>query len=300
LADHELALVGFQQTLSTKVAENGFASLDEVVELLRLQPRQAEIAGFIEQQSLQLTAVESELRQLESRLQHETSQFDSTYTEAEIQFVQKQLAEKQDIAGQEIRRLENTLHKQQQYQQKYQLLETELLTAQEMYRETEIIINLIQDEQGGFRRKIQQLLIDKLLSQTNQILEKINGRYYVRSAPSEHGLALEIEDTKQKNARRLPKTLSGGESFIISLALALGLAEIGNNGKTIESLFLDEGFGNLDSEALYLAMGALEGLKIQGKTVGVISHVEGVKKRIKTQIELVKKPNGLSELKLVA
>jgi exonuclease SbcC len=84
------------------------------------------------------------------------------------------------------------------------------------------------------------------------------------------------------------------------LSLALALAELANNGQSIESLFLDEGFGNLDAESLYLAMGALEGLSIQGKTVGVISHVEGVKKRIKTQIELVKKPNGLSELKLVA
>jgi exonuclease SbcC len=143
-------------------------------------------------------------------------------------------------------------------------------------------------------------MVDKLLSQTNQILEKLSGRYYVRSTDSELGLALEIEDTKQKNLRRLPQTLSGGESFVVSLALALGLAEIANNGKAIDSLFLDEGFGNLDADALYMAMSTLESLKTHGKIVGVISHVEGVKKRIKTQIELVKKPNGLSELKMVA
>ena len=94
--------------------------------------------------------------------------------------------------------------------------------------------------------------------------------------------------------------MSGGESFVVSLALALALAEIANNGKAIHSLFLDEGFGNLDAESLYLAMSTLETLKTHGKTVGIISHVEGVKKRIKTQIELVKKPNGFSELKMVA
>ncbi|WFP50731.1 SbcC/MukB-like Walker B domain-containing protein [Methylomonas sp. EFPC3] len=138
------------------------------------------------------------------------------------------------------------------------------------------------------------------MSKANQILEKLSGRYYVRSAVNDHGLALEIEDTKQRNLRRLPKTLSGGESFVVSLALALALAEIANNGRAIDSLFLDEGFGNLDAEALYLAMSALEGLTTQGKTVGVISHVDAVKKRIKTQIELVKKANGLSELKMVA
>jgi exonuclease SbcC len=73
-----------------------------------------------------------------------------------------------------------------------------------------------------------------------------------------------------------------------------------NNGHAVESLFLDEGFGNLDAESLYLAMTTLESLKTHGKVVGVISHVEGVHKRIKTQIEMIKKPNGLSALKMVS
>ena len=221
-------------------------------------------------------------------------------TEADLTSGLAQIAEKLDIAEQEIRTLQIKVDKQHQYRLKYQTLENELTVQRKLFLESEAEIGQINDGQGGLRRKIQDLLVDKLLSQTNRILEKISGRYYMRSAASDHGLALEIEDTKQKNVRRLPKTLSGGESFVVSLALALGLAEIANNGKAIESLFLDEGFGNLDAEALYLAMGALEGLKIQGKTVGVISHVEGVKKHIKTQIELVKKSNGLSELKLVA
>jgi exonuclease SbcC len=162
-------------------------------------------------------------------------------------------------------------------------------------------IKLIPDENGlHFRRKVQNIMADKLLSQANQILEKLSGRYYVRKVESEHGLAIEIEDTKQHNMRRMPKTLSGGESFIVSLALALGLAEMANNGHAVESLFLDEGFGNLDAESLYLAMTTLESLKTHGKVVGVISHVEGVHKRIKTQIEMIKKPNGLSALKMVS
>ncbi len=151
-----------------------------------------------------------------------------------------------------------------------------------------------------FRHKVQQSLIDKLLSHANRVLEKISGRYYLRKVESEHGLALEIEDTKQKNVRRLPKTLSGGESFVVSLSLALGLADIASNGHAIDTLFLDEGFGNLDEESLYLVMTTLEGLKIQGKLVGVISHVEGVRKRIKTQIEMIKQPNGFSALKVTS
>jgi len=73
-----------------------------------------------------------------------------------------------------------------------------------------------------------------------------------------------------------------------------------NNGRAIESFIFGRSFGNLDAESLYMAMGALEGLKIQGKTVGVISHVEGVKKRIKTQIELGEKTQRPKRMKMVA
>ncbi|MDO9268922.1 MAG: SbcC/MukB-like Walker B domain-containing protein, partial [Methylobacter sp.] len=140
----------------------------------------------------------------------------------------------------------------------------------------------------------------QLLSQTNAMLEKVSGRYYLRSVPSEQGLALAIEDTYQGNVHRLPKTLSGGESFVVSLALALGLSELANNGKSVDSLFLDEGFGNLDAETLYTVISTLEGLHTHGKTVGVISHVEGVQKRFKAQLQVVKKPNGMGMLKQVS
>jgi exonuclease SbcC len=149
----------------------------------------------------------------------------------------------------------------------------------------------------AFRRRVQGRVAGQLLSQTNQILEKISGRYYLRQVPSEQGLALEVEDTYQANVRRLPKTLSGGESFVVSLALALGLSELANNGRSVDSLFLDEGFGNLDAESLYTVISTLESLHTHGKTVGVISHVEAVQKRFKAQLQVVKKPNGMGELK---
>jgi exonuclease SbcC len=233
-------------------------------------------------------------------LKEELQDFDDSISEQDLLDLQRLLAEKIEIAEHEVRNLLNKLDKQQKYRRKHQSLEVEL----DEYRRQLALVAAeslsLQAEPAEVKAKVKELLITQLLNQANQILEKISGRYYLRSVPSEHGLALEIEDSKQGNVRRLPKTLSGGESFIVSLALSLALADIANNGKTIESLFLDEGFGNLDAEALYMAMSALEVLKFQGRTVGIISHVEAVKKRIKTQIELVKKANGLSELKLVA
>jgi exonuclease SbcC len=159
-------------------------------------------------------------------------------------------------------------------------------------------VAFLTEESGmAIRRRVQGQIAEQLLSQTNAILEKISGRYYLRQAPCEQGLALEVEDTYQANVRRLPKTLSGGESFIVSLALALGLSELASNGRSVDSLFLDEGFGNLDADSLYTVISTLESLHTHGKTVGVISHVEAVQKRIKAQLQVVKKPNGLGELK---
>ncbi|MCK5355585.1 MAG: hypothetical protein KAJ63_10740, partial [Methyloprofundus sp.] len=90
--------------------------------------------------------------------------------------------------------------------------------------------------------------------------------------------------------------LSGGETFVVSLAMALGLSEIANSGRAIDSLFIDEGFGNLDAETLYTVVSTLERLTAKGKTVGIISHVEGIKSHIKVQIELLKQADGMSRI----
>ncbi|MEY4210405.1 MAG: hypothetical protein RLZ92_785 [Pseudomonadota bacterium] len=296
----QLELEGMQRVVAGNIAEAGFGSINDFHALLRLIDRQPELEENYKAYAEQLNQLNAQLNQLNIALQQELLGFDSSLSALDLQSLKTQLAQKLDICKQEIQTLENKLYKQQQYREKHQILEAELIQQYRKLAQAKAEMDSITDQQGGLRRRVQQLLIDKLLSEANRILEKINGRYYLRNSESEHGLALEIEDSKQNNLRRLPKTLSGGESFVVSLSLALALAELANNGQSIESLFLDEGFGNLDAESLYLAMGALEGLSIQGKTVGVISHVEGVKKRIKTQIELVKKPNGLSELKLVA
>ncbi|AEF98936.1 SbcC/MukB-like Walker B domain-containing protein [Methylomonas methanica] len=289
------------QTLSDKMAGTAFTTVDEIRDLMHLIAREADIRQQLDSDTSKLAEIERQKQELAALLDNELAAvLANKLSEPEIRQVLKQLTQQLDIAEQEVQTLENKLAKQQQYREKHQTLHEQLAAEQQLFSQAQAELKTINDDPAGFRRQIQQLMTDKLLAQTNLILEKLSGRYYVRSGSSEHGLALEIEDTKQKNVHRSPQTLSGGESFVVSLALALALAEIANNGKAIDSLFLDEGFGNLDAESLYLAMSTLENLKTHGKTVGVISHVEGVKKRIKTQIELVKKPNGLSELKLVA
>ena len=87
-------------------------------------------------------------------------------------------------------------------------------------------------------------------------------------------------------------SLSGGESFLISLALALGLSSLSSNNLKVESLFIDEGFGSLDADSLRTAMEALEQLQMQGRKIGVISHVQEMSERISVQVQVHKKING--------
>ncbi len=95
-------------------------------------------------------------------------------------------------------------------------------------------------------------------------------------------------DTWQADAARDTRTLSGGESFLVSLALALALSDLVSVKTRIESLFLDEGFGTLDGETLEVALDALDNLNASGKTIGVISHVEAMKERIPVQLRVHK------------
>ena len=104
-------------------------------------------------------------------------------------------------------------------------------------------------------------------------------------------------DTWQADAVRDTKTLSGGESFLVSLALALALSDLVSHKTRIDSLFLDEGFGTLDRETLDIALDALDNLNASGKMIGVISHVDALKERIPVQIE-IKKMSGLGVSRL--
>jgi exonuclease SbcC len=110
---------------------------------------------------------------------------------------------------------------------------------------------------------------------------------------------LRVEDAYMGNEVRTIRTLSGGETFVLSLALALGLSDLASRDIRIDSLFVDEGFGSLDPDTLEEALSTLEQLQTESnKTVGIISHVESLKERIYTQIRLTKSNSGFSTLSI--
>ena len=147
-----------------------------------------------------------------------------------------------------------------------------------------------------FRKFAQGLTLDNLVYLANKQLDKLHGRYMLKRKSGE-GLNLSVLDTWQGDVERDTKTLSGGESFLVSLALALALSDLVSHKTSIDSLFLDEGFGTLDSETLDIALDALDNLNATGKMIGVISHVEAMKERIPAQLVVTKKSGlGTSEL----
>ena len=133
-----------------------------------------------------------------------------------------------------------------------------------------------------------------LLLHANKHLSYLARRYELKQIGD--SLSLQIVDCDMLNQERTVLSLSGGESFLISLSLALGLSSLSSNNLKVESLFIDEGFGSLDIDSLNTAMDALEQLQLQGRKIGVISHVQEMSERIPVQIRLVKEDQGRSRI----
>lgn len=148
-----------------------------------------------------------------------------------------------------------------------------------------------------FRDIAQEYTLEVMLTYANVHLEALNKRYELQRIPGT--LALQVIDHDMADEQRTVLSLSGGESFMTSLALALGLASLSSNQMTVESLFIDEGFGSLDPETLNIVMDALERLQHQGRKVGVISHVAEMTERIPVQIQVAKQRSGKSKLAVV-
>lgn len=148
-----------------------------------------------------------------------------------------------------------------------------------------------------FRQIAQEHTLEVLLSYANIHLQVLTNRYKIERIPNT--LGLQVVDLDMGDEIRTVYSLSGGESFLVSLALALGLASLSSSKMKVESLFIDEGFGSLDPNTLNVAMDALERLHNQGRKVGVISHVQEMTERIPVQIKVSKKTSGRSMVEIV-
>ena len=269
--------------LAALLDENMLHHLNDLKQSLENQIQQAAaLSGQANQQlqahqALRPEGLDADAPGLEIQLQHLTQQLrENTTHQGEIR---QQLKQDSD----------NRLHQQALMQQ----IEEATRQADDWGYLNALIGSSTGDK---FRKFAQGLTLDNLVWLANQQLNRLHGRYLLQRKASD-ALELEVVDTWQADAVRDTRTLSGGESFLVSLALALALSDLVSHKTRIDSLFLDEGFGTLDSETLDTALDALDALNATGKTIGVISHVEAMKERIPVQIK-VKKINGLGYSRL--
>ncbi len=164
--------------------------------------------------------------------------------------------------------------------------------------EWERLNDLIGSAKGDkFKQLAQEYTLDILTDYSNVHLQSLSKRYLLQRIPGT--LALQVKDLDMGEEVRSVYSLSGGESFLVSLGLALGLASLSSNRMRVESLFIDEGFGSLDPHTLNIAMDALENLYQQGRKVGVISHVQEMTERIPVQIKVSKLNTGRSTVEVI-
>lgn len=194
--------------------------------------------------------------------------------------------------------VEARLLQQEQNKKRLMEIESEWKEKQTVAEQWAKLNKLIGSADGTkFKVIAQSYTLNLLLLHANKHLAYLSKRYRLQQVPGT--LALQVIDCDMCDEVRTVYSLSGGESFLISLALALGLSSLSSNNLKVESLFIDEGFGSLDADSLRTAMEALEQLQMQGRKIGVISHVQEMSERISVQIQLHKSVNGKSEITIV-
>jgi exonuclease SbcC len=269
------------------------ALLDEQ-ERQRLELRKQQL----EQQYQQQTVLYQQAQQALQAHQH--ARPPALADDAELALLQQQLAhcnqQLRDNTTQQGQIQQQLRHDAENRERQHGLMQA-IEACQQQVEDWGYLNSLIGSKEGDkFRKFAQGLTLDNLVWLANNQLNRLHGRYLLQRKDSE-ALELQVVDTWQADAVRDTRTLSGGESFLVSLALALALSDLVSHKTRIDSLFLDEGFGTLDAETLDTALDALDTLNASGKTIGVISHVEAMKERIPVQIK-VKKINGLGVSRL--
>ncbi len=239
-------------------------------------------------------------RLLSDRQQQREQLAQQQLTDLPLQTLQQQLQQLEQASQQlsaQQGQLQHQLSSDRERRQQQQQLLQQIAEQQQQLEHWQRLNGLIGSADGAkYRRFAQGLTLQQLITLANQQLQRLHNRYQLARHPQAE-LELLVIDTWQADSARDTKTLSGGESFLVSLALALALSDLVSSNTRIDSLFLDEGFGTLDADTLEMALLALDQLHASGKMVGIISHVEALKQRIPLQIR-VEKQQGLGYSKL--
>lgn len=293
-------LENVKQNFNNALTENSFISKEEFEKALLPKELREELSMKCKVLEEKYTQIQTLKLDTAKKL---TEQKELKLTDKELQTLNDELKELQtatDELQKSIGSLEKELEINASNMKKHEDKIKELENKKEAFKVWIKLNEMIGSASGDkFAKFAQGITLDQLIYLANKHLQILSPRYELqRSSDSSKLLEIEIIDGFQGDVVRPVSTLSGGESFIVSLSLALGLSALASQKISIDSLFLDEGFGTLDSDSLELALNALNQLQSSGKMVGVISHVEALKERIPLQIRVMPKGDGTSLLNL--
>ena len=301
LAEAEAAFKQSREEYKNRLGDNGFADQPSFLAARRSAAEQANLKQEVSSYEQRLVAAKDRLTRAQSVIEGKElpnlSEFAAVENKAAA--VQQELSNRLAVLAKDIRQITELLSKLEK-------LEERSKTLEEVYKNTS---SLAQCAQGNNSRRLTfsgfvlQSILDDVLQAANMRLTHMSrGRYNlsrldeVTDARRESGLSIEVMDSFTGISRPV-KTLSGGEIFLASLSLALGLSDVVQayaGGIRLDTILVDEGFGSLDPESLDMAIRTLTDLQKGGRLVGIISHVAELKERISTRLEIIPGPRGSS------
>ena len=301
LQEQELAAGhNIENWIATFIQKQGLSfDIDKLLELLQHTPE------WIEEERKVLRSMDDAITQAQSVLRERTTRMQE---HEKLRYGERNLEELEILRGEANTGMQQATQEQTETQLLLQQDEANRIRIGDLLNaiDTQAIItdnwaklnDIIGSADGKkFRQIAQEYTLDVLLGYANIHLQSLSRRYLLERIPNT--LGLQVLDLDMGNEVRTVFSLSGGESFLVSLALALGLASLSSSRMKVESLFIDEGFGSLDPATLNIAMEALERLHNQGRKVGVISHVQEMTERISTQVKVSKLSNGRSKVEVL-
>ncbi|NLL37575.1 MAG: AAA family ATPase [Fretibacterium sp.] len=296
LARRAPELKGLEENFSARLAPLGFPGEEDFLRA-RLSPEErgalAERARKLDEAWTSLGALRKDReKRLEEERAREVTDRSAAELEPQLQACEASLKELRDSLARIEQRLEDDAADEERLEKNRKDIEVQ---AGECAR-WELLHELIGSADGKkYRNFVQGLTFEVLVGHANERLRRMSERYLLVPDDAQP-LTLNVIDSYQAGEVRSTKNLSGGESFIVSLALALGLSQMSGRDVRVDSLFLDEGFGTLDEEALDMALEALAELRQDDKTIGLISHVPALKERIGAQIKVTPLSGGRSSI----
>ena len=285
------------EKLQPEIIKQGFESIEKAFSALLPGNKFLELKdkkdNILKQKSIASTGISTLQKQLKQFKENESQRTDEDLA-TEQSKKQGEFEQAKSTCEELRRKLENN----NEYLSRLKQLEKQIAEKEKQSKRWRLLNTLIGDRQGKkFNDFAQDLTLSQLIHLANVRLKDLSERYKIDKANEDEDDGLVAIDEDMGGQRRSVKTLSGGETFLLSLSLALALSDLASRNVEINSLFIDEGFGTLDPETLDQTLDTLEKLQAEsGKTIGIISHVASLKERIATQIQLTRNGQGYSSL----